>query len=838
MRQAFSRIFSVAAALSLALAACRLFVPTPVTPTPTSGEGTPTPDLSIMESPLHELTGSFKLTNGFVIDTYYIENAVMLTDMTGFVLRDKEWELPTDSQVLGPMDVDVDDLSGKYALSLPALPGGILHDVDNDGETETGIQVFATAYAPNVYGDLFYKGDDVSKGWPTYLGSVKTDPENEDEVIGGKLIVWAPDENQQFPTGFGDDGLLFTEDDPVGPIPAGYSVVDLDADPFTAEQPDTADLTLYEPPDAALKDFSNDSYTKAFDKIFEIVRKEYAFNGIAGKEPDWDSLYAELKPRVEKAEQDRDGLAFYQAVRDFTWAFKDGHVGLSSSSYTGQDLFDYAGSGYGFTLRELDDGKAVVTFVLAGGPAEKAGIKVGAEIVEFNGKPIKDAIGAVQPYFPQSSDFGLRLEQERFLVRAPSGASSEVTFINPGGAEQTATLAASSETETFDRGSLDYTDAPAPLLPVESRIIEEDGAQVGYVSVNSNYDDLNLIVRLFERALKEFEDRNMAGIIIDLRSNSGGAPLGLAGFLTDQEITLGQLEYFSETAGKFEPEGEPEKVTPYTHQYRFGKMVTLVGPNCASACELEAYGFSQVPGMVVMGEYPSAGVEAEVARGQFKLPEDIDLQIPTGRFVLPDGSLFLEGQGVEPTVDVPVDKTTVLSKEDAILQQAVATALMPAGQGVEPSGPPKFSGDESEISQAAQAGAEELPALARETYSSAELEQMGRTFTYTISWAESEDVLWGWGWCASSKQILDDNFEHISLSFSLDGEVLSSSEFGEFPYEQGSQSCLSYYGLLTDWPDGEHKLNTVVTFDAPINDGQADYAAGTQTFDYSVFVSP
>ena len=60
-----------------------------------------------------------------------------------------------------------------------------------------------------------------------------------------------------------------------------------------------------------------------------------------------------------------------------------------------------------------------------------------------------------------------------------------------------------------------------------------------------------------------------------------------------------------------------------------------------------------------------------MARGQFLLPEGFSLQIPTGRFVLPDGSIFLEGQGVPLTVRVPVDETTSLSSEDVILNAAV-----------------------------------------------------------------------------------------------------------------------------------------------------------------------
>ena len=84
----------------------------------------------------------------------------------------------------------------------------------------------------------------------------------------------------------------------------------------------------------------------------------------------------------------------------------------------------------------------------------------------------------------------------------------------------------------------------------------------------------------------------------------------------------------------------------------------------------QSYGFSQVPGIIVVGQYPTAGVEAEVARGQFNLPEGMSLQVPTGRFTLPDGSLFLEGQGVQPTMRIPINQETVLSRSDPVVDAA------------------------------------------------------------------------------------------------------------------------------------------------------------------------
>jgi C-terminal processing protease CtpA/Prc len=839
MNRSIFRILTIAGALSLALAACRFG--TSATPTPQPQAPTPTAEAepAVPESPLHALDGSFTVTNDYVIATYAVEHAVMLIDMTGFILRDKEWELPVESEVLGPMDVDVANLSGKYTLALPALPQGTLHDLDNNGREDGGVQVFATEYAPNYYGDLFYKGDDRYRGWPTYLASVKTDPENNDEVVGGKLIVWAPDADQQFPTAFGDDGLLFTEDDPAGPVPAGYSVVDLDTEPFTVSQPAAADLALYEPPDAALKDFSKDSYTVAFDKMFEKVRTEYAFNGIEGKPPDWDKLYAELKPRVEQAEKDNNADAFTLALRDFTWAFHDSHVGVGGAQSLQAAFAEETAGGYGFAIRELDDGRALAIYLTPGGPAEKAGMKQGAEITSFNGKPVKDAIGEVRPWtLPHSSDFALRYQQARYLTRSPLETDAEVTFTNPGAAPKTVTLTSVAERDSFNRTSVYYNVDTDTLLPVDFKIIKQDNAEIGYIKVNANYDDINLIVRLFERALKEFEARDVSGLIIDMRYNQGGAPLGLAGFLYDQEIPMGQTEYYSDKTGEFEPEGIPDRIIPNENQYHFNKMVLLVDQACFSACEWEAYGFSKVPGMIAVGEYPTAGAFGEVSRGQFSLPEGLSLQVPTGRTVLPDGSLLIEGQGVPPTLRVPIDETTVYRTDDVVLEYGLKAVLEPLGAGITPASPPEIMSQADTQALVSGGSFKSFEDLARESYAADDLLKMDTTFPFTIELAESQDIAWLWGWCAADQATLDDNLAKIKLTFTLNGDDVPLDSFVPFDYESGGQTCKAYLAGLTNWPGGEHHAVTTATFTSTLNDGTYDYEAGTQTFDYAVFVKP
>ncbi len=824
MRPQMFKIAAGLAALSLALAACS-FGSVPNLPSLSAGQPT-------------EITGTFSYTND-IITTYYVEDAVALVDMYGFVKRDKEWQIPVASQTLGFLKIDPKTKTGKYSLQLPAAPTAQMVDVDNNGRKDNGVQVFTVSYWPNLTGGPYSEGDDPSKGWPTYLASIVTDSENKDEVVSGNLVVWAPDANQQFPTGFGADKKLFTADDPVGKIPAGYSIVNLDKEPFTVSQTTKPSLALFEPKEAAVKDFSKELYTKAFDDMFNLVRKNYAFNGIQGKEPAWDKLSAELKPRVADAESKHDANAFYLALRDFSWAFKDGHVGLNGGDFANQDFSNAVAGGYGFALRELDDGRAIAIFVLDGGPAAQAGMKVGAEVTQFNGKPIKDAIASAHSYSNQSSDFAIRYQQARYLLATSVGTQSKVTFTNPGEQPKTATLTAIAEHDSFSRTSLYYGVDTNALLPVNDKLITQGGSQIGYIIINSNYDDLNLVVRLFQRALQQFEARKVSGLIIDLRYNSGGAPLGLAGFLYNKDIVMGQLEYYSDETQKFEPEGEPEKITPNVEQYRFDKMAVLVSPACFSACELEAFGFSQVPGMMVVGQYPTAGVEAEVSRGQFLLPEGMSLQVPFGRFKLPDGSLFLEGQGVKPTLKVPIDQKTALSTDDVVLQAAIDAELgKSASSGQASAGPlpPAASApqiDSKELSLSAlQAGAPFLEDKSTEKYQGSDYGKPG-TLTFNAAVKTSDQVMWEYPWCATTQQVLDQNFKSIKLKFVLDGKDVTQ-QLQTVDLANNGQQCRLYFTALSNWPSGSHHIVTTATFTGPINDGTADYVAGNYILDYTV----
>ena len=615
-----------------------------------------------------KVSGTFTYTNDFITEVYYDEHTVVLFDLTGFVQRDDERIVPVEAQVLGYSEIDEATNSGKYFMDLPARPNGAFNDVDQSGTYNKGVQIFAIDYNPNLAGSPYGVDADALFGWPTYLASIKTDSENNYEITGGKIMIWAETNNESFPIGFGDDGLLFTADDPVQKIPSGYSLVDLDQTPFVFTRTEEVKMDLYEAADLAVKDFSAEGYSKAFTDMFETVRKEYAFNGIEGKQPDYDAVYAEIYPRIVDAESTHDWDAYFSALFDFTLAFHDGHVGIDGGDDGEMIRFADIVFGYGLSVKELDNGDVVVIYVSPGSSAQKAGMAVGNKILEIDGVPVTQAISNVNSVFgPYSTDFAKRNDQINLLFRTGFYQKPvQVKFKTANGSTFSQTLLSEiDESSYYESFSLMFDD-PAEL-PVVFSILDN---HVGYLRLNSNYDDLNFGYRLLERALYAFEVHEVTGIIIDMRENSGGLPVGIAGFLTDEDIPLAKLEYYNNETGKFEAASGMETINAMPIDYHFEKMVTLIGPDCYSACEIDAYGLSQVPGMEVIGFFPTAGVEADIARGQFQLPEGITLYIPTGRFSQEDGSLFLEGQGVQPTVRVPLDENTVFA-QDAVLKIAM-----------------------------------------------------------------------------------------------------------------------------------------------------------------------
>lgn len=620
------------------------------------------------------ITGELHYTNAF-FTSGVDDPLIVLEDQAGFIDRDKRFILSLESQVPGQITSDFFISPFSYSLSLPLAPKGSLRDVDNDGEQDTGVMVFAVGYWTNIFGGpLLDQCDQHGGGWSIGYASTRAsfDPATRYEIVGGKFIIYAPEAGQGFPAGFGDDGLLFTADDPIVTAPPGYSVVDMDETPFVFDRAAGPIVDLIEPEAAAINDFSDLSYSDAFSAMVDLFRREYAYTELY--ELDWDALEETYAPRfaeAEAAEADEQTSAFALALRDFIWEIPDGHVSMPLGALS-ERFRDETDGGLGLSLTELDDGRIVVSYLLEGGPAFNAGVELGAEILAWDGGTLGEAMDRefVWAHQALATEHTKRLQQLRYITRFPLGAEVDVTFRNPESEdEQSVTLSVISERASFTNSSF-FAGIEGDELPVETRVLPNG---YGYVAIYSFSDDERLMAKLWERMIKDFKAQEVPGVIIDMRHNSGGSGYladQLAAYFFQESQILGYSEAYNDDTGDFylDPDSEDRFCLPDEDLRYDGEVAVIIAPGCFSACEFFSYNMTIDDRASIVGHSPTGGLGGAV--DDFLMPDDIEIRFTVTRQLDPDKNIHIEAQGVAPTVVVPVTYESLFDDGDLLLAAA------------------------------------------------------------------------------------------------------------------------------------------------------------------------
>lgn len=599
---------------------------------------------------------------------------IAMLDHAGFVDRNPHFVAPIESQVLGQLLSDFRHSPFTYTLSLPIEPVGELRDVDGDNEHDKGVMIFVIAFDFNIFGDSYMDArDQLAYNWQYNYSSTRVTMNWE--ITGGKLLVYAPDDQQGFPAGFGDDGRLFTGDEPAVRLPQGYTVVDLDASPFRFDRSRYPSITLVEPDLAETVDLSDLSYTAAFDQLIDLLREEYAFT--VEKGVDWDALHAAFRPQIEKAEREQDSLAFRRALGALALSIPDGH--MNDSVY--EDWSERIAGGVGLSLCETHDGRILVPQILSDSPADRAGIEPGAELIAINTVPAAQYVNEIELPWNVSSAHVRQIYQLYLAPLAPIGAAMEIEFVNPDAADtpRTVTLTSAAENVLDECGTHSATHRGLILgnsgqYPIDARFTPDN--RYRYVISTDFAYELRLTIMLWERVLASLNDGYGEGLIIDLRQNPGGlGPLAahmLAYLLSEPFDAYGYSEPSSAADGL--PSGSStiiERIVPVPPAMRYdGPVAVLVGPYCRSACEIFAYIVKATGRGAVIGAYPTAGMVGSV--NWVNMPEDEQFYYSAGSVIDPNGQVIIEGTGVEPTILVPIDESTLFSETDPLVDAAIA----------------------------------------------------------------------------------------------------------------------------------------------------------------------
>lgn len=427
-------------------------------------------------------------------------------------------------------------------------------------------------------------------------------------------------------------------------------------------------------------------WSAAFADLCATLAREYPFS--AWKGLDWVALERDLGPRVAAAERSGDRCAYYRAVRELVWRLRDGHARLLGDD-CGLARAEIGGA-FGLEVIELDDRRLLASRVAPAGPAARAGLRFGAEIVSWNSAPAGEALAAVPVLWsdrPPATREGARLVQARLLTRAPVGASVTIAFSNRGApVVDTRALVAVSEPlperppcmrpadllagRTVETSVLPAVDAGVLSAAGVPAAVAAGGpnAGAGYVRIRFELPALRTPEpgSTLRRALARFAAYGLPGVVIDVRGNCGGldrmvAPL-VAPFLREAEV-YEVPGVFRPDRGVFEP--DPRRaitVLPEPPLYR-GRIAVLIDGDTLSAGEAIPLLLKGLPGVAVIGFHATQG-SFGIGLRAVHLPGGLTVVVPRDQSLDGAGVVEVDGDaagrgGVEPDHRLPLTEEVV-----------------------------------------------------------------------------------------------------------------------------------------------------------------------------------
>lgn len=368
--------------------------------------------------------------------------------------------------------------------------------------------------------------------------------------------------------------------------------------------------------------------------IGDIIDRRMYVTGIDFKK--WPEHLSKHREAIDKAES---GRAFVTEVNRAFREFGFSHLRLRSPQAATQRRDGPVATGFGLQVEKVDNGLAV-RGVTPESPAAKAGIEIGDVIVELDGKaPESPAVLS-----------GEGASKSRIKVLKKQGATIEVELQR-------------SQFSTARKETLKWVDEQTAVLRV--------------FTFSRGYGRENI-----EELVKEANDKNAKNLILDLRSNGGGATDNLRHLLSlllppdtviGTFVTKREAQAFAEkNNGKAD---DPVKIAEgMTRKYKTsvqkvpafkGKIAVLVNRGSASASEICAAALSENSNAPLVGSRTAGAVLASIYG---RLPYGYEVQFPINDYITAKGKR-LEGNPLMPTIEASVVPS---QEKDEALEKAVA----------------------------------------------------------------------------------------------------------------------------------------------------------------------
>ncbi|MDO4938906.1 MAG: S41 family peptidase [Lachnospiraceae bacterium] len=270
--------------------------------------------------------------------------------------------------------------------------------------------------------------------------------------------------------------------------------------------------------------------------------------------------------------------------------------------------------GIGAVVQEnTDTGTLTVTSVIADSPAEKAGVQADDIIYKVDGTSV------------EGIDFDTVIYD---MIRGEKDTEVTITFIRDG-----------KEIDiTITRDEVKSQTVYAELM---------DG-DIGYIEI-SQFEEVTCDE--FKKAIDDFEDRNVKGIVIDLRDNPGGL-LRAAVDMIDYVLPDGEKEHDGLIVYTANRDGVGERYfTGDGHQVDI-PVAVLVNGNSASASEVFTGAMIDYKRATIVG---TRTFGKGIVQNVINLADGSAIKLTTEHYYTPDG-VDLHGEGLTPDVEIELNE--------------------------------------------------------------------------------------------------------------------------------------------------------------------------------------
>jgi carboxyl-terminal processing protease len=377
---------------------------------------------------------------------------------------------------------------------------------------------------------------------------------------------------------------------------------------------------------------------------------------------DWDAEFRERLLLVSAEQPDWD---YYRSLQAFAALVRDSHVSVWPPGELAQ----------GFLRPPLvlfPIGRSYVVVGVRGQAAQKAGVRLGDEVVSVDGTDVDTyAAEHVSPYVSAPTDHDRRVRAARTLLEGPVGSEVGVGLKRPNGTEYECGLVR----DPNERSEWRWYEPLVTGNKVTSRPLAR---RIGLITIESFGEEG--VVRDFDAALRRLGD--LQGLVLDVRTNGGGNSGWsdqIIGRLVGEPIpgmrerrafyspALRSWGMGDDGVGTRWEEHQMGPLAPEGPLSFHGPLAILTSAATHSAAE-DFVGPLKCSGRALTIGGTTAGSTGNPLT--FPLPGGGGFRVCTRYMQLPDGAEFI-GIGIPPDIEVSPTATDIAEARDPVLDRAV-----------------------------------------------------------------------------------------------------------------------------------------------------------------------